>query len=160
LAFFAAQARLPQLARAGIVATVLIGVLMHAPTVASFPYHFAVLPHPVFELSLPLVLQGFFAPSVGRLLGWYDWWSFLAFLALLALPWLLRARLETDRPWRQQAQDGAAAGVLAFAWLIMLMAVAPPYGRKAEMTRFRAQSMMGPDADERAGRKAWQRKPD
>jgi hypothetical protein len=155
---------LPRLGRATVAATIGVGMLAAVPVVATFPYHFAQLDRPVLEMSWPLLVQGFFAPSVGRWLGLSEWLSLGVFAALVALPWLLRRRLPDDpRPQAHgrhgRLKESLVALVLIAAWSIAVMSQVPRAGRKVEVLRFRAQSLLGPDADERAGKKAWQQPP-
>jgi hypothetical protein len=150
--------RLPRIGRSALAATILIGVAMHLPTVASFPYHFAKIDLPALELSWPLVVQGYFSPSVGRLLGWSDWLSFAVFVGLVALPWLLRLRLpHPDTRPHGRGMEMAVAGVLLAAWAIVAISAVPAPRRKVQVLRFKAQSLLGPRADERDGNLPWQR---
>lgn len=149
---------LPRLGRAAVAGSIGVGMLAAAPVVATFPYHFAALDRPLLELSWPLLVQGFFSPSVGRLLGLSEWLSLSVFTALLLVPWLLRRRLPDDRaaPGHGRLLESAVALVLIAAWSIAAMSQVPHARRKVEVLRFRAQRLLGPDADERAGTKDWQ----
>jgi hypothetical protein len=145
LAFVVVEPRLAPLGRAAVGAAVLLGVLLHLPTVASFPYHFAQLPQPVLELSWPLVLQGHFAPSIGRLLGWPEGLSFAAFLVLLAAPWLARTRLPSTWPVRRLE---LAIGLgLTLLGLAAAMSALPPRSRQVEVALYRAQTFLRPASD-------------
>ncbi len=161
--------RLPRIGRSAVLAGIALGVLTAAPVVATFPYHFAQIDQPVLELSWPLLVQGFFAPSVGRLFGLSDWLSLAVFVALVLLPWLLRARLprypESDLAGADLAQPNhrpfpeiAVATVLAAACCVAAISAVPHPKRKVEVLRFRAQTLLGPDAYERDGAKDWQRR--
>ena len=153
--------RLPPSARAAVLATVALGVLLHVPTVATFPYHFDNLQMPVLDLGWPLAVTGFFSPSLGRLLGWSDWLSAATFACLVLLPWLLLLRLPPAPPPPESppARSGmvlAMAAGLTVAWLTVLVSGTSYPGRTVELARFRAQTMLGASADERDGNKEWQ----
>jgi hypothetical protein len=108
-------------------------------------------------LGWPLVIQGYFAPSIGRLLGLGDWLSFGLFLGLLALPWVVRSFLPSQRPVLHRLAEFGVGLALVAVWVVALMAALPAHGRRVETALLRAQTFMGVDADERAGRKSWQR---
>ncbi len=173
LAFVWRWPQLPRIGRAAIAAGIYVGALMAAAVVATFPYHFANLSMPVLQLSFPLVVQGFFAPSVGRLMGLKDWTSFGIFVVVCALPWLIRLLLPIQAPVAVEAiapqpatsarphsrpVEWTVAVILLIAWLVTAMASVPSrQRRKVEGALLKAQMLMGPDAYERDGLKPWQR---
>jgi len=151
---------LPPIARALVPAGLVLGLLLALPSVASFPYHFDNLQLPVLELGWPLVVTGYFAPSLGRLAGWSDWVSFAVFLFLLVLPWLalpaLPAPARPGHPMTRPLTLAGWAALLVVAWTTALVAVVPPPRRKVELARFRATQLLGPSATERDGDTEWQ----
>ena len=84
--------RLSSSALAGVYASVLIGVALHAPTVASFPYHFKQIPSPALELAWPLLITGSSSASLGSIVGAGHVTSLICFAGLLIAPWLLLLR--------------------------------------------------------------------
>lgn len=135
---------------------------MAMATIATFPYHFAVLQRPVLEFSWPLALSGHFSPSLGRSFGLNDWVSFGIFCALILSAFAVRPTSAPVGPsaiaaLRSRVSSFAAATLFTVAWVIALMATVPHPGRVVEILRFQASSMLGPDADERAYHKPWQR---
>ena len=129
--------RLSPWLRAVLAAGVAIGVLLTLPTVATFPYHFDKLSHPVWQLSWPLLAQGHLAPSLGRLLGLGPAAVLSLFGALLLAPWLALLALAPSQPgagWR-----GAALGcALVVLWLAICVRDVPP--ADASVLRLRAQA--------------------
>ncbi len=129
--------------RAVLLASVLYGMLLALPVVATFPYHFEQLTYPVWQLSWPLLTQGRLAPSLGRLLGLPDAATLALFGALLLLPWLLWARLPQLQPklgWRP------LAGALALLTLALALAVGdvPPPDRTVVQLRAQAIRLLQP----------------
>jgi hypothetical protein len=146
---------LPTWQRALVMAGVVAGVILHAPTVATFPYHFSALHSPTLELSIPLVVQGFFAPSLGRFLGGGEWHSAPMFAVLLVLPWTLAVRL----PAQPQAESQPAlrlglTAMILVIWATGMVTAVPKHNRVPEITRFNAQTMLGPSAKQRERAKA------
>lgn len=135
--------KLNALGRALLTAAIVAGVLMHLPSVATFPYHFHQMPRPVLELGWPLVVQGHFSPSLGRFVGIPDDWAFALFVALVALPWLLLDRLPrgeaTGRRW---VHVGLVTAVLV-VWATGLAASTPRPGRTTEVARYKASALLG-----------------
>jgi len=157
------ERRLPQLLRALVAAAICVGVLMATATIATFPYHFAVLQRPVLEFSWPLALSGHFSPSLGRSLGLNDWVSFGVFCALILCAFAVLPAPAADAPdavarFKRRVSSLTATSLITTAWVIALMATVPHPGRVVEILRFQASTMLGPDADERAGDKPWQRR--
>lgn len=154
--------RLPQLLRGLVAAAIAIGVLMALATIASFPYHFEALQRPVLEFSWPLAMSGHFSPSIGRTVGLNDWLSFGLFctfiLAAFSLS-LLAMKRDPNQipPVGSRASNLAVASLITAAWVIALMATVPEPGRVVEILRFQGSTMLGPNADERADNKPWQR---
>lgn len=131
--------------RAGLWAALGLAVLLHVPTVATFPYHFAQLERPVLELGVPLVFQQAFSPSIGQWLGLSGMVSFILFLAVIVGLWLAVLRLpkldcSVGVPrWRSW---GATAGLLV-VWTVGITSVVPERpGRAAEVGRYRANVML------------------
>lgn len=90
---FASRRAMRSLLRAALAAGCAIGVLMHLPTVAGFPYHFDRIDYPVFELSWPVVtVFGRYSVSLGSLLGMPGKLSFAVQAALLAGCFVLWSR--------------------------------------------------------------------
>lgn len=152
---FAQERPMPRLLRAALAAALAASVILHAPIVATFPYHFAQLHSPVLELSIPLAVQGFFSPSIGRFLGWDEWHSAAMFALLVILPWTLAVRLPSHapaerRPWLRLG----LVLLLLVTWATGVTAAIPPHGRIPEVTRFYAQQMLGPSVWQRREAKA------
>lgn len=152
---------MPRLLRAALAAALAASVILHAPIVATFPYHFAQLHSPVLELSIPLTVQGFFSPSIGRFLGWDEWLSAAMFALLVILPWTLAVRLPSSapverRPWLRLG----LVLLLLVTWATGVTAAIPPHGRIPEVTRFYAQQMLGPSVWQRREAKAARRNSD
>ncbi len=131
--------------RAGLWAALGLAVLLHVPTVATFPYHFAQLERPVLELVVPLLLQQAFSPSVGQWLGLPATASFVVFLAMIAGLWIAVLRLPNPDGsvvaprWR----SWGATAVFLVVWTAGITSVVPERpGRAAEVGRYRAHVML------------------
>lgn len=162
LAYALRPPHLARPARALILTSIAVGLVLTMPTVATFPYHFAKLERPVLELGWPLWLLGNFSPSIGRALGWSDWTSAAAFFAICLTPWLLTLRLPNPIEARPEPlQQRLAVWIVALGttalWLLSLVATVPHPGRVVQVARAQSAAMLGPDADERDGNKAWQK---
>jgi hypothetical protein len=104
---------------------VLASVLLNVVSGAVYPHYPEVFDNPVFDLTLPLLRDGYAPYGVGWALGLRGAAS-LAPLALVVLgAFVLGARGDAPRPSRQAARLGAAL-VVAAAFLVPLSA----YGRK------------------------------
>jgi len=126
--------------RACTAGALAVGVVLHAPTVATFPYHFDRVERPVLELAVPLLLRDGFSPSLGHWAGLDNYASFAAFCALLGGAWWL-ALPRTSGPVNWPVVLSAVAAVLA--WLLLLTAAVPePPGRAAQVGRYHAWAML------------------
>ncbi|MBI5609130.1 MAG: hypothetical protein HY902_09630 [Deltaproteobacteria bacterium] len=131
--------------RAGLWAALGLAVVLHVPTVATFPYHFAQLERPVLELGVPLLIQRAFSPSIGQWLGLPAVASFVVFLIAIVWLWIAVLRLpKLDRSagvprWRSW---GATVAFLV-VWTVGITSVVPERpGRAAEVGRYRASVML------------------
>lgn len=121
----------------GLVA---VGALHQVLPHATFPYFPEALPHPIFDLSVPMVVTGCAAPNLFGLTGR---WAFLAFLAVFALAaaWLWGASRGAGGGARPagHARIGhlATAVAVAVAVLTLQLTSAPPPDR-VEAVRVRA----------------------
>ncbi len=154
--------KLARPARAVILTTVAVGLILTMPTIATFPYHFTKLERPVLELGWPLWLLGNFSPSIGRALGWSDWTSAGVFLGLCVVPWLLTLRLpHALGDARETVVQRLAVWTVALGttvlWMLALIAAVPHPGRVVQVARAQASNLLGPDAEERDGNKPWQK---
>ena len=160
LAHFLTVRPWPPLLRALTAASILAGFLMALPIVATFPYHFHQLKQPVLEFSWPLVVLGYFSPSLGRILGWSDWLSLAVFTGLCALPWLIigwpAGSEDVHRPKRWLRVLAAVA--LCFLWVTVLMASVGKNNRAREVAKYKASSLLGASATERDHKASRQRR--
>ncbi len=116
------------------------GVVLHAPTVATFPYHFDRVDRPVLELAVPLLLRDGFSPSLGHWAGLGNYPSFGLFGVLLAGAWWL-ALPRRPAPVNWPVVLTACSAVLA--WLLLLTSAVPEKpGRAAQVGRYHAWSML------------------
>ncbi|MSQ83191.1 MAG: hypothetical protein EXR77_09820 [Myxococcales bacterium] len=135
-----------------LLATLVVGVLLHGPTVATFPYHFTQIERPVLELAVPLMFRTGFSPSVGQWLGLPALASFAVFVSLILAVWTLATGPDDDQegvPHRSKpVQAGrwvhvAVAAVVVVAWLALLAASVPEKpSRATAVGRYHAWSML------------------
>lgn len=134
-------APLPVWLRGVAGAAVVAGVLLHVPTVATFPYHFDKLNRPVLEMAVPLLFNGGFSPSVGQWVGADPYASFALFLALIAAVWALVWWPRGDSP--SSALVVGAALVVLTVWATGMAASVPEVpGRTAQVARYNAWAML------------------
>ncbi|MEY3015331.1 MAG: hypothetical protein RIT45_4066 [Pseudomonadota bacterium] len=157
------------LLRAALAAACVVGVLTHLPTVAGFPYHFAKLDFPVWELAWPTVtVFASYSESLGSLAGLSGPMAFAAQTALLALTFWLWSRglpAQTDDVMGDATPSEAAPGALRdlgaprtfglFATLLLLWLAASlaPLGkprRAVQAARYQATALLGPGIASRA----------
>ncbi|HVU49696.1 MAG TPA: hypothetical protein VHL80_03355 [Polyangia bacterium] len=125
LAYAWRAARRPFVLSALAAGLVVPSVALNVVSGAVYPHYPEVFDNPVFDLTLPLIRDGYVPYSLGWLLGLRRAWSLLP-LALLSLAALaLALRGEDARPRRRLAH-GALALVVAAAFLVPLSR----YGRK------------------------------
>jgi hypothetical protein len=129
------------------VAALLVGVLLHAPTVATFPYHFDKIDRPVLELAVPLMLLQGWSPSLGGWLGLPGTASFALFVALLATTWWAAVGASSPAPPVPRALPAGRRLVLTalavVAWGLLLVSDVPPTpGRAAAVGRWQARRML------------------
>ena len=136
--------RLPGWGRAVIGAACLAGVLMHLPTVATFPYHFDKLERPVLDMGVPLIIRDGFSPSVAHWMGASNYASLVLFVGLLAAIWAVGLAL--GRLPEVAGRRTVRVGIGATVWVVwatgMAASVPEPPGRTAEVARYRAWSML------------------
>ncbi len=126
--------------RACAAGALAVAVLLHAPTVATFPYHFDRVERPVLELAVPLLLRDGFSPSLGLWAGLGNYPSFGVFCAIIGLCWWL-ALPRRREPINWPVVLTALSTVLA--WLLLLTSTVPEKpGRAAQVGRYHAWSML------------------
>lgn len=147
------------LAKAVTAAACLMGVLLHLPTIAGFPYHFEQLKFPVFELAWPTVtVFAAYAPSLGSVVGLPGPWAFALQSMLLAAAFVLWSRGLGDDV---EPSDGvktldlgrtATFGLFVTVVLLWLAALVAPLGkplRAVQAARFIATSSLAPGLESR-----------
>lgn len=140
------QARLQPLFRGPLLASIAAGVLLHAPTAATFPYHFEQIQRPVLELAVPLMTQGAWSPSIGAWMGLGGTASAAVYALILAAVWwmaLYRGWNEQEpqvpRPWLLPL----SAAVVLLVWAVGITSAVPEKpGRAAEVGRYKAAQLL------------------
>jgi hypothetical protein len=140
------QARLQPQVRGALLASVAAGVLLHAPTAATFPYHFEQIQRPVLELAVPLMVQGAWSPSIGAWIGLGGTASAAVYALILAAVWwmaLARGGLQQNpqalRPWLLPL----SAAVVLLVWAVGITSAVPEKpGRAAEVGRHKAAQLL------------------
>jgi hypothetical protein len=109
-------------ARGLVGSLVLIGVLANAPSVITWPYHFAALPSPLTQIAWPFALDVVLSPTLGRLAGMPEPIVLGLFAALTALPFALLPTLPplADAAEVPSRREAAARRMLAFCFCVLL----------------------------------------
>ena len=148
------------LAKAVVAAACLLGVLMHLPTVAGFPYHVDRLQFPVFELAWPVVtVFASYAPSLGSLVGLSGPVAFVVQACTIAGTFALWSRGLGDD--LDEGRDGHARdlgrvptfGLFVTVLALWLAALVAPLGkplRAVQASRFLATQVLEPGLSTRA----------
>ena len=148
------------LAKALLAVACLMGVVLHLPTVAGFPYHIDRLNFPVFELSWPVVtVFASYSPSLGSLVGLPGPLSFVVQTCTIGATFLLWSRGlgdDIDEGRAGHARDlgrvptfGLFITVLAL-WLAALVAPLGKPLRAVQSSRFLATQMLEPGLGSRS----------
>ncbi len=140
------QARLQPQLRGALLASVAAGVLLHAPTAATFPYHFEQVQRPVLELAVPLMIQSAWSPSIGAWFGMGGTASAAVYALILAAVWwmaLARGWVQQDpqtlRPWLLPL----STAVVLLVWAVGITSAVPEKpGRAAEVSRYKAAQLL------------------
>lgn len=135
-------------ARSALAAAAAMGVLLHLPSAAGFPYHPDRLLYPVFELAWPVVTAfASYAPSWGSLAGLPGPWAFALQIAIILATFAVWTwwAVRDDASLRAGATHAAGLALVGvILWLAALVAPLGKPGRAVQAARFLATSSLQP----------------
>ncbi len=148
------------LAKAVVAVACLMGVILHLPTIAGFPYHVDRLQFPVFELSWPVVtVFSSYSPSLGSVAGLSGPLSFAVQACTIALTFALWSQGlgdDLDQGRAGHARDLGRVptfGLFLTVLMLWLAALLAPLGkplRAVQASRFLATQVLEPGLSTRA----------